>query len=208
MRFLCANGHPMKEGQKYCAVCGAGVFAGQQGPAAAKPKKRKRILIGAGAFVLVIGVIGAMAGPKAPKADAPAAPTTQSVVSDTPTPTDTYSPPPVQRSTSTPTPTHHASPKPTVLVHHSTPTPTPTVKKATKPKPTGVNGNPWGYNFNCCSEIYSPPSDFCSYFNCIASFWNGRGYVMECADGTYGKSGGISGSCSHHGGNDRALLAP
>jgi hypothetical protein len=31
---------------------------------------------------------------------------------------------------------------------------------------------------------------------------------MECNDGMYGKSGGISGSCSYHGGNWQPLFKP
>ncbi len=73
----------------------------------------------------------------------------------------------------------------------------------------GASQNPWGYNF--CGRgavISSPPGNFCSYFNCIANFANGRGHVTECRDGTFSKSGGISGSCSGHGGNGRTLYAP
>jgi hypothetical protein len=37
-------------------------------------------------------------------------------------------------------------------------------------------------------------SDFCSYFNCIPSFWQStNGYGEECHDGTYSHSGGRSG---------------
>lgn len=75
------------------------------------------------------------------------------------------------------------------------------------PQP-GPYGNPWGYNFDCCHLIYNPPSNFCDYFYCMGYFWSGNGYVMQCADGWFGKSGGIQGSCSSHGGNSRALLAP
>ena len=31
--------------------------------------------------------------------------------------------------------------------------------------------------------------------------------IIQCRDGTFGKSGGIQGSCSGHGGNVRALYA-
>ena len=104
------------------------------------------------------------------------------------------------------------SPAPT-RVPTSAPTPVPTPKATPRPTPTpvvGVNGNPWGYNFTQGTYIYagSVPSAFCNYFNCIASFWDGKGYVMECADKTYSLSGGRSGSCSHHGGNYRPLLKP
>lgn len=76
-----------------------------------------------------------------------------------------------------------------------------------KPTPvkTGVNGNPWGYDFSPGATILSPPADFCSYFACIPSFWKGQGYVVECQDGMYAKSGGRPGSCSHHG-SEKAVL--
>jgi hypothetical protein len=75
------------------------------------------------------------------------------------------------------------------------------------PQPTGVNGNPWGYDFNPGNYITAPPGAFCTYFSCIASFANGTGYVMECVDGMYSLSGGHSGSCSHHGGNKQPLYS-
>lgn len=91
------------------------------------------------------------------------------------------------------------------LVPTATPTVVPTATAT--PKPCASPCNPWGYNFSKGSYIYDPPSDFCSYFDCIDNFWNGRGYVMECQDGMYSKSGGISGSCSHHSGNLRPLYS-
>jgi len=73
----------------------------------------------------------------------------------------------------------------------------------------GVNDNPWNYNFTETqgSLIYKVPSGFCGYFHCIPTFASGRGYVVECHDGFYSKSGGISGSCSRHKGNWQTLYA-
>lgn len=68
--------------------------------------------------------------------------------------------------------------------------------------------NPWGYNFDGGALIYNPPSNFCDYFNCIASFWNGVGYVVQCTDSTFSLSGGRTGVCSTHGGFFRNLYAP
>jgi hypothetical protein len=34
----------------------------------------------------------------------------------------------------------------------------------------------------------------------IPNYDNGRGYRVQCNDGTYSQSGGIQGACSHHGG--------
>jgi len=93
--------------------------------------------------------------------------------------------------------------------------PSPAVVARTPAPPTaapanlcGAPINPWNYTFCGGSFITAPPSNFCSYFSCIASFATGRGYVVQCADGMYGKSGGISGSCSGHSGNAKALYAP
>jgi len=41
---------------------------------------------------------------------------------------------------------------------------------------------------------------FCSTHSCIPSYEDGHGYPVECADGEWSKSGGISGACSGHGG--------
>jgi hypothetical protein len=79
------------------------------------------------------------------------------------------------------------------------------IAKPLPPEPCGVYGNPWCYDYDGSSLIYNPPAAFCSYFPCIPSFWDGRGYVIQCVDGEFSKSGGIQGSCSYHGGNARPL---
>lgn len=129
-----------------------------------------------------------------------------SITQTAPTPPPTTAPtrPPTAVPTATPTP--RPTPKPT---------PRPTQPPAPKPTPTpscqAVNGNPWCYNFTLGSFIYNPPSTFCSYFNCISSFWEpddpGDGYVIQCQDGTYSQSGNERGACSYHGGELRPLYA-
>lgn len=92
----------------------------------------------------------------------------------------------------------------------ATPTPTPTPPKPA-PKPVarstcGAPANPWGYNF--CGRgghIYSPAAGVCTYFDCIASFADGVGYMVQCNDGMYSMSGGRSGACSRHSGEGRAV---
>lgn len=79
----------------------------------------------------------------------------------------------------------------------------------THPGVTGVNGNPWGYNYSCCHLIRHPAGSICTYFSCIKSFWRQtRGYVEQCRDGMISHSGGRRGSCSWHGGNQRPLYQP
>jgi hypothetical protein len=110
------------------------------------------------------------------------------------------------------TPTAEPTAKPTV---RPTPTPVPTRPPAPTPTPkpscNAINGNPWCYNFSPGTLIYTPPSGFCGYFNCIASFYSsddpGDGYIIECQDGTYSQSGGERGACSSHGGEMRPLYS-
>ncbi len=161
------------------------------------------------ACLLVFGVIGVSAAAMADRAATlalltpTAAPTQATLTANAPTSTATLVP------TATPTP------KPTPALTKPTPTPTPKPKPKPTPKPScnAVNGNPWCYNFdsNGGSLITNPPSNFCDYFNCIASFWApddpDGGYVVQCVDGTFSQSGGESGSCSHHGGNSRPLYS-
>ncbi len=102
------------------------------------------------------------------------------------------------------------SASPTVAAPSATPipptdTPVPPPPPTAAPSTCGAPANPYGFNFCGGSLIYSPPADICSYIACIGNFWNGRGYVIQCRDGTFGKSGGIRGSCSYHGGNARPL---
>jgi hypothetical protein len=111
-------------------------------------------------------------------------------------------------------PTAKPTPKPTQLAVKPTPKPTqPSAKPTPTPKPhcVAVNNNPWCYNFSPGGLIYTPPSGFCSYFNCIPTFYAsddpGDGYIIECSDGTFSQSGGESGACSHHGGIMRPLYS-
>ncbi len=156
--------------------------------------------------------------PKAPQqsstiAVAQPSPTAYQVARIVPTlaPTATLTPEPTATPTPSPTPVPTPTPTPT-----PTPVPVPPVQQqapvqqpAPPPPapPSGVNGNPWGYDFNPGNYIYSTPAAFCTYFSCINNFENGTGYVEECSDGMYSRSGGRSGSCSHHGGNWRPLYS-
>ena len=109
-------------------------------------------------------------------------------------------------------PSQKPSPRP---APKASPRPTPTSTHKPSPPPPmfnycGAPSNPWHYNFcaaNSGTYITSPAAGICSYFNCIGNFWNGVGYVVECSDGTYSKSGGRSGVCSYHSGVLRPLWA-
>ena len=134
-----------------------------------------------------------------------------------------------QRSTATPTPSVVGTPTPAPIRATPLPTDKPVVvaatakaaTQATLPPPPpppalsycGAPANPWHYNFCGGNVVQPPPSNFCSYFNCIASFWTedrpNDGYVVQCVDGRFSDSGGEAGSpCSSHGGPNRILYSP
>lgn len=186
-------------------------------PALARPDQAPmRALVTPSRFILtaVIGVLllcGAfLAVPDAPaERESAGTPQTSSPTVKQPVPapaSPTASPVPV-RSTSRPTvaPTlgKNATKSPT-----SSPTPRRTTASPTPKKVSlcGASANPYGYNFCGGSRIDDPKPDVCSYFDCIDNFWNGKGYMMQCQDGTVSMSGGRPGSCSYHGGNRRAVL--
>lgn len=158
-------------------------------------------------FFIIVGIAVATTGGDSSATSATSTPT-QFVAIDTPTdvPVDT----PVDTPTDVPTaiPTHPvaipiATPKPTVA---SRPTAGPTHVPPT-PTPCASPCNPFGYSFSQGNLIYTPNSGFCTYFMCISSFSNGKGYVVECHDGSYSKSGGITGVCSQHSGQWRILYS-
>ena len=53
------------------------------------------------------------------------------------------------------------------------------------------------------SYSHAGDGSFCNSHECIGEFEGEDGYVVECTDGTYSHSGGKSGACSDHGGEQR-----
>jgi hypothetical protein len=50
------------------------------------------------------------------------------------------------------------------------------------------------------SSSHATDDQFCSTHQCIENFPNGNGSIVECQDGEWSHSGGLSGACSDHGG--------
>ncbi len=50
------------------------------------------------------------------------------------------------------------------------------------------------------SYSHATDAQFCSTHSCIENFPNGSGYIVQCTDGEWSHSGGVSGACSDHGG--------
>jgi hypothetical protein len=167
-------------------------------------------IIGALLLCTLCGVISNATGIFANATPTPTANTQQVVDQPTQSDNTVLDTPTDQPTIAAPTPTQKPKPTP-IPTHAPLPTPRPTQPP---PKPTpcpGINCNPWGYNFSPGNKIFNPPSSFCTYFNCIPSFWGsddpGDGYINECVDGTYSQSGGERGDCSSHGGELRPLYS-
>ncbi|MEU5943546.1 hypothetical protein ABZ807_31280 [Micromonospora sp. NPDC047548] len=76
------------------------------------------------------------------------------------------------------------------------------------PSPTsgdlcGAPENPYGYNYCGGSYIHDPAADVCDWFDCVDTFWNGRGYLVQCEDGLVSMTGVPRGPCADHGGTRR-----
>ncbi|MGC5020324.1 hypothetical protein [Micromonospora sp. DT47] len=98
-------------------------------------------------------------------------------------------------------------PTPTTSSDPSTPSPT---ASPGSPSPTpgdrcGAPENPYGYNYCGGSYVDDPASDVCSYFDCVDTFWNGKGYMVQCQDGMVSMTGVQRGPCAEHSGTWRTV---
>jgi len=84
---------------------------------------------------------------------------------------------------------HHAAPAPTTATD-TTPAPAPATTQAAPPQASESVG----------SSSHAGDQQFCTVHQCIGNFQGEGGTIVQCSDGTYSHAGGISGSCSHHGG--------
>lgn len=159
------------------------------------------------ATALLVPAVALRSGPPAgSQAEAAAAATpasTQPVVA-VPTSASTLS-----RPTASPTSQATTTAAAKVLPGTNSPRPTRATGSPTPKKEhlCGAPANPYGYNFCGGSRIYRPASGVCDYFDCVANFWSGRGYLILCRDGTVSMSGGRPESCTYHGANRRTVYA-
>ncbi|MDM4722655.1 hypothetical protein QTQ03_24795 [Micromonospora sp. WMMA1363] len=117
-----------------------------------------------------------------------------------------------------------ATPAPTAISIEATPTeavPTETVSAEAVASPTsrrasrspatpsgglcGAPANPMGYGFCDGSRIREPAADVCDWFDCVPGFWAGRGYLVQCRNGSVSLAGGSPRACGAHGGVRRAF---
>ncbi|TDC43109.1 hypothetical protein [Micromonospora sp. KC213] len=98
------------------------------------------------------------------------------------------------------------------------PSPTPTATRRAKPRPTpstsvaprerrcGAPANPMGYDFCDGQRIRRPDHRICDHFDCERDFWSGRGYLVQCRDGSVSLTGGRRGACADQKGVRRTVF--
>ncbi|TCB91002.1 hypothetical protein E0H26_26320 [Micromonospora zingiberis] len=82
--------------------------------------------------------------------------------------------------------------------------------KPRRPSPTpqrrcGAPANPLGYGFCDGAQIRKPDPKVCDHFDCVPGFWEGRGYLVQCANGKISLAGGSPRACRLHGGVRRTV---
>jgi hypothetical protein len=113
----------------------------------------------------------------------------------------------------TPAPTSSAFP---ALLRPAIPPPTPTARPTRKPSPRpsssamsgprcGAPENPLGYDFCGGTRIRKPAVEVCDWFDCVPQFWAGRGYLVQCRDGSVSLAGGRASACAEHRGVRRTI---
>jgi len=162
------------------------------------------------ALFVVIGLIAAIGHANPPTntvavsaQTSPAEATTSAAASPTTAPT-------TRVAISTPAPVTTQAPAPPPTTHEAAAAPTteaPAAPTTQAADTCGAPANPDGYTYCGGPKIYSPNSNVCQYFNCIDNFSNGKGYMEECKDGMVSMSGGRSGACSYHGGEERPVYS-
>lgn len=96
---------------------------------------------------------------------------------------------------------HHHRPAPAPVATTPTAAPAPA---ATTPTQTQTQAPPQAPPPSPTEDVgsssHAGDAQFCSAHQCIGDFTGEGGTIVRCADNTYSHAGGISGSCSHHGG--------
>jgi hypothetical protein len=76
------------------------------------------------------------------------------------------------------------------------------MERVTRLGPTRASALAFGVAASLAGLVACGGSGFCSTHSCIGNFDNGRGSVVQCADGEWSHSGGLPGACSGHGGEN------
>ncbi|MFJ8577195.1 hypothetical protein [Micromonospora sp. NPDC093277] len=87
---------------------------------------------------------------------------------------------------------------------------TPTVGPSRTARPVvdrrcGAPANPYGYDFCGGQRIRRPARGVCDWFDCVQGFWSGKGWLVQCRDGTVSLTGGERDACAGHRGFRRTI---
>ncbi|WFE38614.1 hypothetical protein [Micromonospora sp. WMMD998] len=69
----------------------------------------------------------------------------------------------------------------------------------------GAPPNPFGYDYCGGDRIRKPAAGVCDWFECVPGFWSGRGWLVQCRDGTISRTGGQPDACADHRGMRRTV---
>ncbi|WP_028569252.1 hypothetical protein [Salinispora tropica] len=64
----------------------------------------------------------------------------------------------------------------------------------------GAPTNPLGYGFCAGDPIRKPVTEVCDWLDCVPGFWDGRGYLVQCGNGSVSLAGGSPRVCGQHDG--------
>ncbi|MFU8851476.1 hypothetical protein ACNAW0_10895 [Micromonospora sp. SL1-18] len=84
-------------------------------------------------------------------------------------------------------------------------TPTAAPSQAAAERRCGAPVNPFGYDFCGGQRIRKPARGVCDWFDCVPGFRSGRGWLVQCRDGTVSLTGGQHNSCAGHQGFRRTF---
>ncbi|NES30767.1 hypothetical protein GCE86_30890 [Micromonospora terminaliae] len=162
------------------------------------PGGRRTVAVALALALIVPAMLFESDPPVRPGSDRAAAATPDATA--TPAATAAPAPPPIA-------PAVQVKPRPEP--QHSRPTP-PT--RSTTPRPAaerrcGAPANPYGYDFCGGSRIRKPDRGVCDWFDCVPGFWSGRGWLVQCRDGTVSLTGGRRDACAGNQGFRRTFWA-
>ncbi|SCL53690.1 hypothetical protein GA0070606_2162 [Micromonospora citrea] len=158
---------------------------GQARPFALVPGGRRTVAVAAGIALLVPAAL----------LDTDPGPTGSEVaVAATPAPSATVAPPAAPPAG--PRATAASAPR------RATDSPAPTPARQRR---CGAPANPMGYDFCGGDRVRRPAAEVCDFFDCVPEFWAGRGYLVQCRDGSVSLTGGRRDACAEHDGVRRTV---
>ncbi|MEU0155452.1 hypothetical protein [Micromonospora fulviviridis] len=157
------------------------------------PGGRRTVAVGAALALIVPAMLF--------ESDPPVRPGSEMASAATPVATATPAPPPIA-------PAVQVKPGPRPQRTRTAPTTAPS--RGTAPRPAserrcGAPANPYGYDFCGGQRIRKPAAGICDWFGCVPGFWSGRGWLVQCRDGTVSLTGGQRESCAGHQGFRRTF---